>query len=103
MQNYSMSQIRSMQDDATERVREMHRRAKSKVDEHNKAVRENSPPQITPKKNKQSVPSLLPQLDLNRLLFEDSDRTLILCLILILSLDGECDEMLLLALIYIIL
>lgn len=102
MQNYSMSQIRSMQDDATERVREMHRRAKSKVDEHNKAVRENSAPPVLPQK-KSSAPSLLPQLDLNRLLFEDSDRTLILCLILILSLDGECDEMLLLALIYIIL
>ena len=91
-----------MQDDATERVREMHRRAKSKVDEHNKAVRENSAPPVLPQK-KSSAPSLLPQLDLNRLLFEDSDRTLILCLILILSLDGECDEMLLLALIYIIL
>ena len=98
MQDYSLSQIKNMQSQAAERVREMQRRAKNKVEQHNASLHR----QLPPMQNKSAPPLKLP-IDIKSLLGGDSDRALLLTLILLLSQDGECDKMLILALVYIML
>lgn len=100
MRNYSINEIKNMQDEATERVRQMHKKAREKVDMHNRAVRNTVPPEAEIQKFEPKKP---PIFDIKKLLGGDSDRALILCLILLLSQDEKCDEMLLLALVYIML
>lgn len=100
MRNYSINDIRNMQDEAAARVREMHKKARQKVDMHNKAVRNTVPPEseiINPPIKKPPI------FDIKKLIGSDPDRMLILCLIILLSQDKKCDESLLLALVYIML
>lgn len=112
MQDYSLAQIKNMQSEAAQRVREMQRRAKNKVERHNSELRGNTEPplppspqkqQMSPETKKNSALPLIRPIDLKSLIGQDGDRTLLLALILILVQDGQCDEMLLLALIYIML
>lgn len=121
MSDYTMAQIKSMQEEATRRVREMNERSKRTVQNANQArnTKPNPPPQQTPrsespqKKEHKSPPSesapkkgplnFLNFFDIKKLIGDNSEQALLLLLILVLISDNTSDEYLIYALIYIML
>ena len=124
MQDYSLNQIKRMEQEATRRAREYNSRAKPPTNVQNKSY-ENQP-QITqnntnkphqkerepcgdmglerePQQKKRGSFSFLNALDIKKLIGENSEQAMLLLLILILSNDNTCDEYLIYALIYIML
>ena len=114
MQDYSLNQIKRMEQEATKRAREYNSRAKPPTNVQNKSY-ENQP-QITqnntnkphqkerePQQKKRGSFSFLNALDIKKLIGENSEQAMLLLLILILSNDNTCDEYLIYALIYIML
>lgn len=111
MTDFDMSR---MQQDAVNRVREMQRRAKKSVesakeksdksDRQNGFIRKDSADNGNLQKNqthqKNKGFDILRMFNFSRL-EEDSDRSLILLILLLLAGDG-CDEMLIFALIYLL-
>lgn len=109
MAGFSSSEI----NDAKRRVREMRERAKSFVDEN--PIEKNAAEEVMEEKqkdtrskensraeNNRGVGDFFSQLGLNNIDFSDSSSALILALILILSRE-KADNMLILALLYILL
>lgn len=101
MQDFSLNQIKKMEQEATRRAREYNSRAKLK------------PPlepecNVTKTKNdiqqqKRGSLSFLNAFDIKKLIGENSEQAMLLLLILILANDNNCDEYLIYALIYIML
>lgn len=106
MAGFSSSEI----NDAKRRVREMRERAKSFVDDHpspedvKEEVIEEEQKQNNQNQNSRAESSndFFSQLGLNHIDFSDSSSALVLALILILSRE-KADNMLILALLYILL
>lgn len=114
MQDYSLNQIKRMEQEATRRAREYNSRAKPRSDFQNKSHENqpqitqnntNKPPQKErePQQKKRGSFSFLNALDIKKLIGENSEQAMLLLLILILSNDNTCDEYLIYALIYIML
>ena len=117
--NYSRDELATMQKDAMERVREMQRRADETLRRSNQAMPPAAPPVQPPPEPSQEPPKPkppplpppsveLPTASTNKLgnilsaAGMDSDRLIILGLLLILWNDGA-DQLLLLALLYLLL
>lgn len=118
MQDYSLNQIKKMEQEATRRAREYNSRAKPISDIQIKSPENQNQPQFTQKSSNSDKPhqkekepqqkkrgsfSFLNALDIKKLIGENSEQALLLLLILILSNDNTCDEYLIYALIYIML
>lgn len=94
---YSASEIMAMQQDAAERVREMQRRARQRMEQGGR------PPAAPAAPSRPAVPqSGPPQAGLLQGLLGDSDRLLLLLLILVLSQE-ETDPALMMALFWLML
>lgn len=113
MADYTLAQIRAMQEDAANRVREMNRRSKSTLSKSNGAMMNHSDkeqpqkPVDKSKSNEMTVNhknplSFLKSLDLRQLI-SGGEQSMLLLLILILMTDSEGDDFLIYALIYIML
>ena len=116
MNEYSLSQIKNMQEEATRRVREMQQRSKQKVEQTNRRMETRPhPPAASPSPEKPDKDTLSPtkkhggglhflkSLDLKQLIGEDSEQTMLLLLILLLLRDDHSDDFLIYALLYIML
>lgn len=113
MADYTLAQIRAMQEDAANRVREMNRRSKNTLSKSNGAMMNHSEKeqsQKPPEKNAQNTSavshksplSFLKSLDLRQLI-SGGEQSMLLLLIMILMTDSEGDDYLIYALIYIML
>lgn len=113
MADYTLAQIRAMQEDAANRVREMNRRSKNTLSKSNGAIANRSekeqsqkpPDKPAPKEiaaNHKNPLSFLKSLDLRQLI-SGGEQSMLLLLILILLTDSEGDDFLIYALIYIML
>ena len=108
---YSASELSTMQQDAVERVREMQRRARQRVEQSNRMAAGLPPaPQAKPQTAvsvprpqtlRRESPSLPLQGILDRLNLDG--ETLLLLLILLLLINDGADHTLILALVYLIL
>ena len=113
MADYTLAQIRAMQEDAANRVREMNRRSKSTLSKSNGAMMSHSEKEQPEKPNEKAKPneveanhksplSFLKSLDLRQLI-SGGEQSMLLLLVLILMTDSEGDDFLIYALIYIML
>lgn len=114
MADYTLAQIRAMQEDAANRVREMNRRSKNTLSKSNGAMlsgdekeQRASPPDRQKQNEKPAVNhknplSFLKSLDLRQLI-SGGEQSMLLLLIMILMTDSEGDDFLIYALIYIML
>lgn len=127
MADYTMAQIRAMQEDAARRVREMNRRSKSTLehnaqnnehneknrksvinhemtaDEHRNPTNQANNNIVKSETNSHKNPlSFLKSIDLKQLI-SGGDQSLLLLIILILMSDEKSDDYLIYALIYIML
>ena len=117
--DYTLDQIKAMQNEATRRVREMNERsrniAESKrtnqqnfcTDQKDNYLKqqispENEPVSQTKKKSPFGL-NFLKSLDFKSLIGENSEQTILLLLILLLMNEQNPDELLIFALIYIML
>lgn len=127
MNDYTLDQIKSMQKEATKRVREMNDRSKRVVDSANSNFKSSATDKAHPPKEerkareeiketvksvnkkdelsgkKKGTLSFLNALDIKKLIGENSEQALLLLLILILLYDNSSDDYLIYALIYIML
>ena len=106
MQDYSLNQIKRMEQEATRRAREYNSRAKPPVEQNKQkspAEVAKARPKEPPVQKKRGSFSFLNALDLKKLIGENSEQAMLLLLILILVNDNTCDEYLIYALIYIML
>ncbi|MBQ7129002.1 MAG: hypothetical protein IJO19_03330 [Clostridia bacterium] len=116
MPDYSINQIKRMEQEATMRARRAASMAKppDKPNEKPHAPNQQKPPEPDkppvpppnehpPKPPKRSSLGFLNALDLKKLIGENSEQALLLLLILVLANDNASDEYLLYALIYIML
>ena len=114
MADYTLAQIRAMQEDAANRVREMNRRSKNTLSKSNGAMlsggeqeQRAAPPDRQKQNEKPAVNhknplSFLKSLDLRQLI-SGGEQSMLLLLIMILMTDSEGDDFLIYALIYIML
>ena len=115
MADYTLAQIRAMQEDAANRVREMNRRSKNTLSKSNGAMlsggekeqQKAAPPDKHKQNEKPAVShknplSFLKSLDLRQLI-SGGEQSMLLLLIMILMTDSEGDDFLIYALIYIML
>jgi len=126
MPDYTLSQIKSMQDEATRRVQEMNRRNRRGIDDTNRQANIHREQNAEPKNEKQNKKESKPFSDIGSLfgfgksgdspiglnflrnfdiksLLKNADQSLILVIIILLSGGEETDHLLLMALLYILL
>lgn len=96
MSEYNFSQIQNMQKQAQQRVNQMNERVKRVINQN---------PQPEPETEqipKQTKGGFLQGLNLHSLIGDDTDQTLIVIVLALILSDGNYDEILILALLYLL-
>ncbi len=94
MSDYNFSQIQNMQKQAQQRVNQMNERVKRVIGQNTEQ------PTTTPPEPKKS--GFLQGFNLQSLIGKDSDQTLLVIVLALILGEGDYDEMLVLALLYLL-